>query len=228
MFVRVVIPGYFDERYIVPGGFSKGIPLDIPKENILIDHKPSLVALDSSKASVIKIVKARSWHEYFKHLWQHSRIHKEVKGNYLMSRLGFRVPQIYSIGYRIFPDLRNASLGFYQMENMSLSGFRTVRDLFDNGEIILDQRESVLKTILDGLSVLMRNRIVFTDFHLENVMMNEQGELVWMDTGVTTFSVFSGKKFIRKHNHALDRLATYYSENYFTEQEKEQIRALKL
>lgn len=145
-----------------------------------------------------------------------------------MSRLGFRVPQIYSIGYRIFPDLRNASLGFYQMENMSLSGFRTVRDLFDNGEIILDQRESVLKTILDGLSVLMRNRIVFTDFHLENVMMNEQGELVWMDTGVTTFSVFSGKKFIRKHNHALDRLATYYSENYFTEQEKEQIRALKL
>ena len=50
----------------------------------LIDHTPSLVGILKSSNLVIKFIKARSWHEYIKLFWNHSRITKEVKGSELL------------------------------------------------------------------------------------------------------------------------------------------------
>lgn len=229
MFIRIVIPEYFDKLYItLQTLFPLNLKISSSKEKILIDHKPSLVMLEQSENKVVKIVKARTWHEYFKLLWGHSRIHKEVYGNRLMAKLGFRVPEVLMVAYRWAPDFKDASLGFYMMENLDHSGFRTVRGLIDENKLSGNRRKEILRLILDGLRKLQKERIVFTDFHLENVMLNDSGELAWMDTGVTTYSILSKEKFIRKNNHTMERFALFYGKDYFTAEEQAMIRALKL
>ena len=200
----------------------------ISDKSLIIDHKPSLVGYDVHSQRVIKLIKARTWHEYLKLFWGHSRAHKEIVGNQIMRRLGFRVPEVYRIGYGLLPSMNFQYLGFYVMENMSEQGFVPVRDLIDQGKLVGSERQAVITEVVDGLKKMQAHRIVFTDFHLENVMLNPKGELAWLDTGITTYSIFKQKKFLKKNNYSLERLIRYYRQDYFSDTEQSLIRTLLL
>lgn len=182
-------------------------------KNILIDHKPSLVATLNGSNNIIKFVKARSWHEYIKLLWNHSRITKEVKGTQILKELELNVPKIYEVGYGIIPSLSHKYIGYYIMENLTNTGFKEVSKLFTNNEINELSRDKIIASIFAGLKKMRENNIVFSDFHLDNVFSNKDGKIIWIDAGVTTYNTtFSSKRFHIKWNDSI-RHYQRYSEN---------------
>lgn len=189
----------------------------------LLDHKPSYVAVSQSERYIIKLIRPRKWHERVKMLWLHSRLHKEIAGNRLLARQGFRVPEIMESGSS-FPAIIPAPfLGYYIMENLKSSGFREVKELFIQHP---ELRSQVLERVIDGLRRMRDQHIVFSDFHLTNVMVNDQGELAWIDTGITHYQWYRRYKFAKKFNFSINRLIKYYSNDFFTEQERQQVRQL--
>lgn len=179
-------------------------------KSILIDHKPSLVATLNESDHIIKFVKARSWHEYLKLFWNHSRITKEIKGTQILQELGLGVPQIYEIGYGIIPSLKHEYIGYYIMENLKNNGFTEVSNLITNNEINEFSRNKIIASIFTGLKKMRENNIVFSDFHLDNVFSNKNGEVVWIDAGVTTYrTTFSSKRFHIKYNDSIRRYQYY-------------------
>lgn len=176
---------------------------------ILIDHTPSLVGVLNKSDLIIKFIKARSWHEYVKLLWNHSRITKEIKGTQILSQLNLRVPTIYEIGYGVIPSLRHNYLGYYIMENLTVSGYQELSKLIKDGAINSTMREKIMSSIYDGLKLMRDNRIVFSDFHLDNVFANELGEITWIDAGVTTYHKLNQSKFKKKFNHSITRFMFY-------------------
>lgn len=178
-------------------------------DNILVDHTPSLVGMFSESKLIIKFIRARSWHEYIKLLWNHSRVTKEVKGSQLLSQLGLTVPQIFEVGYGVIPSTKHEFLGYYIMENLTQAGFQELSQLIKEGLLEKDMRQEIMLKIYKGLKVMRDNQIVFSDFHLDNVFANKQGDITWIDTGVTTYSKFSNKKFHAKHKHAINRFINY-------------------
>lgn len=183
------------------------------KENlvndILVDHTPSLVGIFNDSKLIIKFIRARSWHEYLKLLWNHSRITKEVEGSNLLTKLGLRVPEIHEVGYGIIPNVNHEFLGYYVMENLIQSGFQELSKLIKEDTLNEALRGIIMKSIYDGLKSMRDNHIVFSDFHLDNVFANSRGEIVWIDAGVTTYRSFNTKKFTKKHNHSISRYINY-------------------
>ncbi len=178
-------------------------------EKILIDHTPSMVGVLKDSQHIIKFVKARSWHEYVKLLWNHSRITKEIKGSELLAGLGLTVPTIYEAGLGIIPSKQYEYIGYYVMENLALSGFQELSDLIREGAIDTAMREKIMTAVFDGLKLMRDNRIVFSDFHLDNVFANSSGDITWIDSGVTTYTKMNEKKFIKKFNQSINRYINY-------------------
>lgn len=178
-------------------------------KEVLVDHTPSLVATSTDHKKIIKFIRARSWHEYLKLLWNHSRVTKEVKGSQLLSQLGLTVPQIFEVGYGVIPSTKHEFLGYYIMENLTQTGFQELSQLIKEDLLEKDMRQEIMLKIHKGLKVMRDNQIVFSDFHLDNVFANKQGDITWIDTGVTTYSKFSNKKFHAKHKYAINRFINY-------------------
>ncbi|CCK74278.1 MAG: hypothetical protein KBT75_12090 [Oleispira antarctica] len=178
-------------------------------DDILVDHTPSLVGIFNESKFIIKFIRARSWHEYLKLLWNHSRITKEVKGSSLLAKLGLKVPTIHEVGYGIVPSANHEFLGYYVMENLIQSGFQELSKLIKEDTLNEALRGAIMKSIYDGLKAMRDNHIVFSDFHLDNVFANNRGEIVWIDAGVTTYRSFNTKKFTKKHNHSINRYIDY-------------------
>lgn len=178
-------------------------------DTILVDHTPSIVGMFSGSNLIIKFIRARSWHEYLKLLWNHSRVTKEVNGCGLLTNLGLRVPIIHEVGYGVIPSTNHAYLGYYIMENLTQSGFQELSKLIKENAIDDALREIIMNSIYDGLKAMRDSRIVFSDFHLDNVFANKQGEIAWIDAGVTTYHSFNKKKFIKKYNHSINRYINY-------------------
>jgi len=178
-------------------------------DNILVDHTPSLVGMFNESKLIIKFIRARSWHEYLKLLWNHSRITKEVKGSRLLTKLGLRVPEIHEVGYGVLPSTNHEYLGYYIMENLTQSGFQELSKLIKENALNETLRKTIMQSIHNGLKAMRDNHIVFSDFHLDNVFANENGEIAWIDAGVTTYHSFSEKKFSKKHNHSITRYINY-------------------
>ena len=132
---------------------------------ILIDHTPSLVGVLNKSDLIIKFIKARSWHEYVKLLWNHSRITKEIKGTQILNQLGLRVPIIHEVGYGLIPSIKHSYLGYYIMENLTLSGYQELSKLIKDGAIDSAMRKKIMGAVYDGLKLMKDNRIVFSDFH---------------------------------------------------------------
>lgn len=183
-------------------------------ENILVDHKPSLVATLDDARYVIKFVKARSWHEYIKLLWNHSRITKEVKGTKILKDLGLNVPRIHRTGLGILPSFKYKFIGYYIMENLAKTGFKEVSKLVQDHKVDSVFREELLTTIQAGLTKMRENNIVFSDFHLDNVFSNKEGRVVWIDAGVTRYnSILNSRKFHDKWNDSIYRLQKYLNKS---------------
>ena len=228
MFIRLNINGHLNQIFIDSSISHFVKVIDIPQENVIVDQKASIVAVESTSKHIVKAVKSRTWHEYIKYLWGRSRDFKEVKGNKILSEMGLRVPKLISRGYGIVPGVKSNILGFYVMENMNSSGFRTVYDEFRSGQLTQSDRLRIIGDIVSGMRAMQLHRILYTDFHMENVMVNDDGQLVWMDTGVTTYTRFQKRKFLKKNNQAIHRFIRYYSDNYFNQEEKEIISSLIL
>lgn len=176
---------------------------------ILINHKPSLVGVLHDSDLVIKFIKARSWHEYLKLIWNHSRVTKEVKGTGILKNLGLSVPVIHQVGYGVIPSSRYDYLGYYIMENLTLSGYQELSKLIKDGGIDIIMRKKVMKAVYEGLKLMRDNHIVFSDFHLDNVFANKQGEITWIDAGVTTYHKLNKIKFKKKYDHSITRFIAY-------------------
>jgi serine/threonine protein kinase len=178
-------------------------------KKILVDHTPSLVGTLKESKFIIKFIKARSWHEYLKLLWNRSRITKEIRGSKLLEGLNLNVPKIHETGFGIIPSMKYEYLGYYIMENLYLSGFKELSKLIKKEEFSNDIRRKVILSIYEGLKVMRDNRIVFSDFHLDNIFANEVGDINWIDTGITTYSPINKKKFHLKYNQSIIRYINY-------------------
>jgi hypothetical protein len=178
-------------------------------KTILIDHTPSLVATLQESELVIKFIRARSWHEYLKLLWNRSRITKEIKGSRLLKSIGLRVPKIHETGFGIIPSKRHEYLGYYIMENLSHSGFQELSKLIIEGGLEDLMREKIMFSVYQGLKTMRDHHIVFSDFHLDNVFANNVGDITWIDTGITTYHKMNEKKFRDKFNYSITRYINY-------------------
>jgi hypothetical protein len=196
--------------------------------NVLVDHIPSLVGILKDSSLVIKFIKARSWHEYIKLCWNHSRITKEIKGSQLLQNLGLTVPVIHEVGFGIIPSKKHKYLGYYIMENLSLSGFQELSKLITENTINADMRGKIMTSVYLGLKKMRDNNIVFSDFHLDNVFANESGDITWIDPGVTIYNRINNGKFRKKFNHSINRYIFYCNDrgNTLTENESSMFRTL--
>lgn len=188
---------------------------------VLVDHIPSLVGILKDSGQVIKFIRARSWHEYIKLLWNHSRITKEIRGSELLQKLGLNVPKIHEVGFGIVPSRKHEYLGYYIMDNLTPSGFEELSKLIKDGAIDKSMREKIMTLVYLGLRDMRNSNIVFSDFHLDNVFANELGEIAWIDPGVTTYSKFNKKKFRKKFNHSITRFIFYCNDRGNTLTDKE-------
>lgn len=178
-------------------------------EKILVDHTPSLVAILKNSGLIIKCVRARSWHEYIKLFWNHSRISKEIHGSLLLKKLGLTVPEIHQVGIGLIPSRNYQFIGYYVMENLHMNGFHELSKLINDEKIDKSTRAKTMKAIYSGLKKMREENIVFSDFHLENIFANAAGEITWIDTGVTTYRKFNKNKFYVKYNHSINRYINY-------------------
>lgn len=190
-------------------------------KNILVDHVPSLVGILKDSELVIKFIKARSWHEYIKLLWNHSRITKEIKGSEILQKLGLTVPKIHEVGFGLVPSKKHEYLGYYIMENLTPAGFQELSKLIKEDAIDDAIREKIMISVYQGLEKMRDNHIVFSDFHLDNVFANDSGDIVWIDPGVTTYTKINEKKFRDKFNHSINRYIFYCSDRGNTLTDKE-------
>ena len=197
---------------------------------LIIDHTPSTVLMAEDGRSVLKFIKARSWHEYFKTFWARSRLFKEVKGNQLLAALGVNVARIHEVGVGLVPSGRYRYLGYYLMEDLSARNAVEMLDFFQQQQLTPSQRIEWLDKVIDDLRVMRDAGVVFSDCHLKNVFADlNRGEVVWIDTGVTRYSCNRGRKFARKFNYSIRRFADYHDKTLLlTAEEKRRILALLL
>jgi hypothetical protein len=197
-------------------------------DSVLVDHIPSLVGVLKDSGLVIKFIKARSWHEYIKLCWNHSRITKEIKGSQLLQNLGLTVPVIHEVGFGIIPSKKHKYLGYYIMENLSLSGFQELSKLITENAINADMRGKIMTSVYIGLKKMRDSNVVFSDFHLDNVFANASGDITWIDAGVTTYNRINDGKFKKKFNHSINRYIFYCNDrgNTLTEKETSMFRKL--
>lgn len=196
-----------------------------PKQHRLkqlwVDSKPSTVGPSCQDGEIIKLIKARRWHEHIKILWAHSRTHKEVVGADLLQQLGLNTPAIHEMGISlpIFPQSRY--IGYYVMDNLLSQGLQEVHQLFEEPNTPESLRLTIIDNICAGLQAMYRNKIVFTDFHLANVFCNSDGDLTWIDTGITVYHIRNKRE--QKYTASIQRLVNYYDDGMFTEQEKQRL-----
>lgn len=198
-------------------------------QNILSDRTPSLVGTtEGEHPTIIKLIRARTWHEYLKMLWMHSRVSKEVNGNTVLKDLDLNVPEILEVGYGLLPTRNYEFIGYYIMEDLTNAGYREVSDLIRSGDFVQEQRTVIMRKIFDGLKTMRDNYIVFSDFHLDNIFSDKHGNIKWIDTGVSLYTGIRKNKFIKKHNHAINRFIHYYdkTELLMSESEKSHFRDL--
>lgn len=178
-------------------------------DSVLVDHTPSLVATLIKSDYIIKCIRARSWHEYIKLIWNHSRISKEVHGSSLLKKLGLSVPEIHQVGIGIIPSRNYQFIGYYVMDNLHLKGFHELSKLINDNKINVEVRMKAMCSIHAGLKKMKEAHIVFSDFHLDNIFSNELGDITWIDTGITTYRKLNSKNFHKKYNHSIRRYINY-------------------
>lgn len=189
-------------------------------DQVLCDANASTVFVTRKDQHVLKLIRPRRWHEYFKLLWGHSRYQKEIKGNRLLRNIGLNTPEIYETAIGLMPSSRYQYLGYYVMENLNKRDFVTLFSYLETLSPDNSERQTLFDIVIDGLTRMKAESIVFTDFHLNNVMVNQKGEFIWIDTGVTHYPWYRKHLMRKKLQHSIQRLIQFHGEDFFTEQEK--------
>ncbi len=171
--------------------------------DILLDHHVSTVGMLSGTPMVLKLVKARTWHEHVKVFWKRSRTHTEYTGAQLLRSIGIGAPEVYEMGIS-FPVPRNALyIGYYLMENLTESGFRSLSEIQEN----LNSQQVALLTeqIKTTLETLEQHSVLYSDLHLDNIFCHPDNMVLkFIDTGAKRYK--RRKVFARKHKKAIRNL----------------------
>lgn len=219
-----------DERFrFFRMGAQKDVNHKLMTADTIIDHTPSTV-LTLSQASgqqILKLVKARSWHEYIKLLWAHNRLFKEVKGNRLLKELGIPVVRITEMGVRLLPARGRRYLGYYLMDDLVAQGYREGREWLQDPQTSQELRQRLIQGVIESLRIMREHQVVFSDCHFGNVFMRPDGQLCWIDTGVTRYGFGRRSRFAAKFNYSIRRFAAYDAYGVITsEAEQQQILSL--
>lgn len=172
------------------GGSNLGKELVI--EEVIYDQRISTVTFANNKAFILKLIKARTWHEYIKIAWGRSRTHIEYKGARLLNSIGISTPQVYEMGIS-FPFRPQASyIGHYLMDNLQASGYKMLTEVQTQ---LNDKQISILTGKITGIfKTLYDNQVVYSDFHISNIFVNlENISVKLIDTGAKHY------KSKRKH-----------------------------
>ena len=167
---------------------------------------PSHVAPSVTDNYIIKLVTSRTFHERIKALWMHSRLHKEIRGNRLLKRAGVCVPDIVESGYHPLPVIGTKFLGYYIMNNLTRDGYVELASRLECGQLSTDVSDRVLQNIIRDIRKMAAASIVFSDLHLGNILVNEYGDIAWIDTGVSHYHFGRRYKFRKKYNDSIRRL----------------------
>lgn len=150
--------------------------------------------------TILKCLKIRHWTEYHKLLLGNNRAKEEVTSNKIMNDIGLKVPRI--IHYGIFSNILNkrAFSSFYSMEAVPSSFF--------SGDVIYESlnvnaKKTFIENITLDLKNLQNNRLVYSDFSMRNLLINNKGEHYWIDTQVK--KIFSINDFKIKFNYSINR-----------------------
>lgn len=194
--------------------------------NLMLDHTPSTLAHLGQEKAVLKMIKARSWHEYIKTWWGHSRLFKEIKGNHRLKGLGLNVAEIFEVGIKLIPD-EDGYIGYYIMQDLEAAGASEVYSELLKGNISGRMRIALFKRIVSELNRMREDGVVFSDCHLKNIFVKNNGEIIWIDTGVTCYLNPAGKRFKKKFNYSIERFARYHDNlAVMNDEECELIRSL--
>jgi tRNA A-37 threonylcarbamoyl transferase component Bud32 len=195
-------------------------------QSLMLDHTPSTLAHLVRGEAVLKMIKARSWHEYVKTWWGHSRLFKEVKGNHRLKSLGLNVAEIFEIGFKLIPD-EDRYIGYYIMQDLESVGASEAYSELLKGNISGRMRSALFNRLVKELRKMREFGIVFSDCHLKNIFVKNNGEIIWIDTGVTCYLNPKGKRFKKKFNYSIERFAGYHNNPAaMNAEESELIRSL--
>ena len=171
--------------------------------DVLLDHHVSTVGILSGTPMVLKLVKARTWHEHVKVFWKRSRTHTEYTGAQLLRSIGIGAPEVYEMGIS-FPVPRNALyIGYYLMENLTESGFRSLSDIQE--DLTPQQVSRLTEQVKITLKTLEQYSVLYSDLHLDNIFCQPDSmELKFIDTGAKRYK--RRKVFAKKHRKAIRNL----------------------
>lgn len=152
---------------------------------------------------VLKLVKARTWHEHVKVFWKRSRTHTEYTGAQLLNSIGIAAPEVYEMGIS-FPIPRNALyIGYYLMEDLRETGFKSLSEIQEH--LSVEQISALTRNISDTLTTLDQNSVLYSDLHLDNIFCHPVNmALKFIDTGAKRYK--RRKVFEKKHKKAIRNL----------------------
>lgn len=155
----------------------------LEQDNICIENKfcetgRSSIFVDED--NFYKLIKTKNFlRSNYRLLIGKSRASAEVLGNKKLKELGLLVPELKFYGASLFSRHHNEILVFEKLHN-----FITVKDEIKNKNDN-NYAKDLLFAVVQQLNILIRNGIHFRDFHFNNVMINPEGTLCWVDTCVS-------------------------------------------
>ena len=99
--------------------------------------------------------------------------------------------------------------------------------MFCDGKTSASTRLDVIDNICSALLLLKSKRLVFTDFHLSNVFVDNENNITLIDPGLSKYYLNSGLN--KKLSKSIHRFLSYHGDDFFTPDEREYIlRRFKL
>lgn len=189
---------------------------------IIKDDEISTV-VQNTDGLIIKFIKPRRWHEYYKVFYGASRTSKEVLSNIRLKELGFDVPNVIEYGIALVPAHFWGYTGYYVMEPAPGLG-EAVHHL---QALNTQSRTKFVDSLLQDLAHLKAHRIIYGDLALRNIFCGENGELCWIDTGIDEFSVLQQTRFDKKWRKSLEQFTRWESKDgRLTASEIQKVKAL--
>ena len=149
-------------------------------ENIIYDSSHSTVYKNEDfifkKIKVTKFIK-----DNYKAIFKKTKTIDEINGNRILSSFNMKVPDLKFYGLSLGASDYNEII---VMENMK--DYKTIKESAEHLRQH-NQLETVLTKIANDYGLLAKNGFYYRDFHFENVLVNKECEICWIDTGITEY-----------------------------------------
>ncbi len=201
---------------------SEAISFEEGQGTLIKDDEISTV-IKNHNGLIVKFVKARRWHEYYKVFYGASRTSKEVQSNVRLKELGLTVPDITEYGIALIPTHFFGYTGYYVMRPAPGLG---EAHLFLNG-LKPEAQQNFAEQLIRDLTTLKAHRIIYGDLALRNIFCSETGALCWIDTGIDEFPARQKKRFKRKWKQSIEQFLRWESQKeLLNEEQLARIKAL--